>query len=172
MRHSIATAGRAGLPERVRELLLMKALSHRSRRLHRVDARRAAARDGADVIGIDCFTDYYPRAIKERNLRDLVGRPRVPVRRVAIQDADLPALLADRTHVFHLAAQAGVRKSWGRDFGVYTVNNIEATQVLLEACVGRRSSNSCTRRARRCTATTSRCRCARMRCRSRSRPTG
>jgi UDP-glucose 4-epimerase len=38
--------------------------------------------------------------------------------------------------VFHLAAQAGVRKSWGRDFGVYTVNNIEATQVLLEACVG------------------------------------
>jgi nucleoside-diphosphate-sugar epimerase len=35
----------------------------------------------------------------------------------------------------HLAAQAGVRKSWGRDFNVYTVNNIEATQVLLEACV-------------------------------------
>ena len=47
----------------------------------------------------------------------------------------MPALLADRTHVFHLAAQAGVRKSWGRDFAVYTVNNIEATQVLLEACV-------------------------------------
>ena len=42
-------------------------------------------------------------------------------------------VLADRTHVFHLAAQAGVRKSWGRDFAVYTVNNIEATQVLLEA---------------------------------------
>ena len=41
------------------------------------------------------------------------------------------------THVFHLAAQAGVRKSWGRDFQIYTANNIEATQVLLEACVGR-----------------------------------
>jgi nucleoside-diphosphate-sugar epimerase len=38
--------------------------------------------------------------------------------------------------VFHLAAQAGVRKSWGRDFDVYTVNNVTATQVLLEACVG------------------------------------
>ena len=36
--------------------------------------------------------------------------------------------------MFHLAAQAGVRKSWGRDFAIYTVNNIEATQVLLEAC--------------------------------------
>jgi len=53
-----------------------------------------------------------------------------------IQDADLRSLLADRTHVFHLAAQAGVRKSWGRDFTVYTTNNVEATQVLLEACVG------------------------------------
>src|SRR5262249_21174916 len=36
----------------------------------------------------------------------------------------------------HLAAQAGVRKSWGREFAVYTVNNIEATQLLLEALVG------------------------------------
>ena len=39
--------------------------------------------------------------------------------------------------MFHLAAQAGVRKSWGRDFHVYTVNNVEATQILLEACVGK-----------------------------------
>jgi UDP-glucose 4-epimerase len=41
------------------------------------------------------------------------------------------------TWVFHLAAQAGVRKSWGRDFRVYTVNNVEGTQTLLEACKGR-----------------------------------
>src|SRR6185295_16727997 len=53
-----------------------------------------------------------------------------------IQDADLPALLEGVTHVFHLAAQAGVRKSWGRDFRVYTENNVDATQQLLEACVG------------------------------------
>ncbi|MEO8257325.1 MAG: NAD-dependent epimerase/dehydratase family protein [Acidobacteriota bacterium] len=91
-------------------------------------------KDGADVIGIDCFTDYYPRAIKERNLGGLAGHPRFRLIESTIQDADLPALLADRTNVFHLAAQAGVRKSWGRDFNVYTVNNIEATQVLLEAC--------------------------------------
>ncbi len=53
-----------------------------------------------------------------------------------IQDADLPALLEGVTHVFHLAAQAGVRKSWGRDFRVYTDNNVDASQQLLEACVG------------------------------------
>jgi UDP-glucose 4-epimerase len=90
--------------------------------------------DGADVVGIDSFTDYYPRAIKERNLSGLVGQPRFRLVESPIHAADLPALLAGRTHVFHLAAQAGVRKSWGGDFNVYTLNNIEATQVLLEAC--------------------------------------
>ena len=89
---------------------------------------------GADVVGLDCFTDYYPRAVKERNLCAAKGQPGFRFLDARIQDADLPSLLADRTHVFHLAAQAGVRKSWGRDFDIYTVNNIEATQRLLEAC--------------------------------------
>jgi len=91
--------------------------------------------DGADVVGIDSFTDYYPRAAKDRNIAGLKGNPRFRLVESRIQDADLASLVADRTHVFHLAAQAGVRKSWGRDFDVYTVNNVEATQVLLEACV-------------------------------------
>ena len=66
------------------------------------------------------------------------GAPRLPVRRNrASRTADLPALLDGVTHVFHLAAQAGVRKSWGRDFRIYTANNVDATQQLLEACVGR-----------------------------------
>jgi nucleoside-diphosphate-sugar epimerase len=92
--------------------------------------------DGADVVGIDCFTDYYPRALKERNLFAAKAHPGFRFVESRIQDADLRSLLADRTHVFHLAAQAGVRKSWGRDFSVYTTNNVEATQVLLEACIG------------------------------------
>jgi len=92
-------------------------------------------REGEDVVGIDCFTDYYPREAKERNLAFLRTAPNFRFVERRLQDADLPALLADRTHVFHLAAQAGVRKSWGTDFNVYTSNNIEATQVLLEACV-------------------------------------
>jgi UDP-glucose 4-epimerase len=92
--------------------------------------------DGADVVGIDCFTDYYPRPVKERNLSGLIAQPRFRFVESTLQQADLAALLKDRTHVFHLAAQAGVRKSWGRDFAVYTVNNIEATQVLLEAACG------------------------------------
>ena len=89
--------------------------------------------NGADVVGLDCFTDYYPRPIKERNLAGLLKGPRFRFLESTIQQADLASVLSDRTHVFHLAAQAGVRKSWGRDFAVYTVNNIDATQVLLEA---------------------------------------
>jgi nucleoside-diphosphate-sugar epimerase len=90
--------------------------------------------DGADVVGIDCFTDYYPRQVKERNLQTARANQRFRFIESRVQDVDLGAILADRTHVFHLAAQAGVRKSWGKDFEIYTVNNIEATQVLLEAC--------------------------------------
>ena len=91
---------------------------------------------GATVVGIDCFTDYYPRGIKEKNLEENTLREGFRFAETRIQDADLPALLEGVTHVFHLAAQAGVRKSWGRDFRTYTDNNIDATQHLLEACVG------------------------------------
>src|SRR5687768_17533042 len=87
--------------------------------------------DGADVVGIDCFTDYYSRDIKERNLATLSRQAAFQFVESTIADADLGRLLADCSHVFHLAAQAGVRKSWGRDFRTYTVNNIEATQLLL-----------------------------------------
>jgi nucleoside-diphosphate-sugar epimerase len=91
---------------------------------------------GATVVGLDCFTDYYPRAIKEANLDHNRRRDGFTFVETRIQDADLPSLLKDVTHVFHLAAQAGVRKSWGRDFRTYTENNVEASQMLLEACVG------------------------------------
>jgi len=92
---------------------------------------------GATVIGLDCFTDYYPRAIKEANLDQNRHREGFRFVEARIQDADLPSLVDGVTHVFHLAAQAGVRKSWGRDFNTYTENNVEASQQLLEACVGR-----------------------------------
>jgi nucleoside-diphosphate-sugar epimerase len=90
---------------------------------------------GARVKGLDCFTDYYPRAVKEANLLAIRDRHGFTLVERSIQEADLDELLGDTTHVFHLAAQAGVRKSWGRDFEVYTRQNVQATQILLEACV-------------------------------------
>jgi UDP-glucose 4-epimerase len=92
---------------------------------------------GARVTGLDCFTDYYPREQKEANLAGLRGQTGFRFVETDIGGADLRALLDGVTHVFHLAAQAGVRKSWGRDFRTYSSNNVDATQILLEACVGR-----------------------------------
>jgi UDP-glucose 4-epimerase len=92
---------------------------------------------GYEVTGLDCFTDYYPRPIKEANLAINRDRERFRFIEDSLQQADLSALVADKSHVFHLAAQAGVRKSWGKEFRTYTENNVEATQRLLEACVGR-----------------------------------
>ena len=92
---------------------------------------------GAQVTGLDCFTDYYAREIKESNLAVNAGRQGFRFIEGSVQHTDLPALLEGKTHVFHLAAQAGVRKSWGRDFRIYTDNNVDASQRLLEACVGR-----------------------------------
>jgi nucleoside-diphosphate-sugar epimerase len=92
---------------------------------------------GAEVVGLDAFTDYYPRSVKEANLDVNRGRPGFRSVEARIQDAQLSLLLDGVSHVFHLAAQAGVRKSWGQDFRIYTDNNVDATQQLLEACVGR-----------------------------------
>ena len=92
---------------------------------------------GHTVTGIDVFTDYYPRERKEHNLARLRASKGFTLVETALADADWPRLLDEVTWVFHLAAQAGVRKSWGRDFHVYTVNNVEGTQILLEACKGR-----------------------------------
>ena len=93
--------------------------------------------DGARVVGLDCFTNYYDRAQKEANLEGLRAESSFDLLETDLADADLDRLLAGVTHVFHLAAQAGVRRSWGRDFRIYTAQNIDATQRLLEACVER-----------------------------------
>ncbi len=91
---------------------------------------------GAAVVGIDSFTDYYARSLKESNVAVNTGNPAFRFVETSIQSADLAALLDGVTHVFHLAAQAGVRKSWGGEFQTYTANNVDASQQLLEACVG------------------------------------
>jgi nucleoside-diphosphate-sugar epimerase len=91
-------------------------------------------REGHDVVGIDCFVPYYPRWIKERNLSGLLSQ--TPFRFIEgnLLDVDLPALLAQGIEcIFHQAAQAGVRASWGKEFADYTSLNILGTQQLLEA---------------------------------------
>ncbi|MFQ5352913.1 MAG: NAD-dependent epimerase/dehydratase family protein [Candidatus Binatia bacterium] len=88
---------------------------------------------GHEVIGLDCFADYYPRDLKERNLSGLVGNPSFRFVEADLVDVDLVDILEGVECVFHQAAQAGVRSSWGEYFRVYSDNNVYATQRLLEA---------------------------------------
>jgi nucleoside-diphosphate-sugar epimerase len=88
------------------------------------------------VVGVDCFTPYYARSVKEANLKGLLSRPGFTFVEGNLLQLDLVSLLKGITHIFHQAAQAGVRASWGREFEVYTSLNVLATQLLLEACKG------------------------------------
>jgi nucleoside-diphosphate-sugar epimerase len=101
--------------------------------------------EGHHVIGIDSFEDYYPREQKDANLAAARANPRFELVEANLLELHgtgqqpgrplLVDLVADVGCVYHLAAQAGVRASWGATFEVYTRNNVLATQRLLEACV-------------------------------------
>jgi UDP-glucuronate 4-epimerase len=89
--------------------------------------------DGFSVVGLDCFNDNYGRAQKLHNLdqaREREGFEFVPL---DLGFGELFDLVADCDVVFHLAAEPGVRSSWGDRFGKYVRNNIAGTQHLLEA---------------------------------------
>jgi nucleoside-diphosphate-sugar epimerase len=79
---------------------------------------------GHDVVGLDCFTDYYDPALKERNA---AGRE---VLRLDL--AEEPLDLAGFDGVFHLAGQPGAR-SFGDVFAIYARRNLVATQRVFEA---------------------------------------
>ncbi len=86
-----------------------------------------------EVVGIDCLTDFYPRWIKEKNISSLLKENNFKLLTTDLNQLDLKKTLKSTDIIFHLAAQAGVRSSWGQNFTIYTENNIEATQKLLEA---------------------------------------
>src|SRR5919112_4043855 len=88
---------------------------------------------GAAVVGIDAFTDYYERERKERNLASLRHRAGFRLVEGDLVDLPLAELLAAAAGVFHLAAQPGVRGSWGQTFAVYVRDNLVATQRVFEA---------------------------------------
>ncbi len=85
--------------------------------------------EGYEVIGIDCFMDYYAKVIKEQNISTALKNKNFKlIEEDILNMAEYPEV----DYVFHEAAQAGVRASWGKSFEIYTRNNIEATQKLLE----------------------------------------
>ncbi|HXR66023.1 MAG TPA: NAD-dependent epimerase/dehydratase family protein [Ktedonobacteraceae bacterium] len=87
---------------------------------------------GHEVWGIDNFANYYPRSLKEHNLAVARSWNSFTLIEKDLLERDLSPLLDGVDWVFHLAAQAGVRASWGNNFASYVHNNVLATQRLLE----------------------------------------
>src|SRR5919198_2279749 len=89
--------------------------------------------DGVEVVGVDCFNDNYARPQKLKNLDRATEWRNFEFVPIDLARGDLHDLVGEVDTVFHLAAEPGVRASWGDRFELYVRNNVLATQQLLEA---------------------------------------
>jgi UDP-glucuronate 4-epimerase len=89
--------------------------------------------DGHEVLGIDAFTAYYPRATKDANLAIARDHEAFELLELDLRTDPLDDALDGIDLVFHQAGQPGVRLSWSDGFAEYDSCNVLATQRLLEA---------------------------------------
>ncbi len=94
--------------------------------------------DGHQVIGVDSFSDYYSEKRKERHLQKLKAFQNFKIIKNHLLKLNLDDLLIDFDVIYHQAAQAGVRASWGKYFKTYVDDNILSTQKLLETLLDRK----------------------------------
>lgn len=92
----------------------------------------ALVSEGHEVVGVDAFIPYYPRAVKERNIAGLREQARFRFHEVDLREGELGPLLEGVEVMFHIAAMGGLLLSW-TNFDLYMTCNIQATQRLLEA---------------------------------------
>lgn len=98
--------------------------------------------EGHHVVAVDSFEDYYPRRYKDANVTaalecdryELIEENLLALGESVAAECRLDELLRGADCVVHLAAQAGVRASWGQSFRIYSDNNVLATQMVLESC--------------------------------------
>jgi nucleoside-diphosphate-sugar epimerase len=92
-------------------------------------------RGGHQVIGLDPFIPYYPRAVKESNLAAARKLPGFTFHALDLRTDSLQEVTPGVEVVFHLGAMPGLAKSW-TDFDLYEGCNVTATHRLLEAVRG------------------------------------
>jgi nucleoside-diphosphate-sugar epimerase len=93
----------------------------------------ALLKRGHTVLGIDAFTDYYDRERKESNVQAAQNHASFSFVEADLAEDSITPLLAGIEGIFHLAAQPGVRGSWGATFAVYLRDNVLASQRVFEA---------------------------------------
>src|SRR4051794_2604248 len=91
--------------------------------------------DGADVVVVDNFDSFYPRAVKLSNLAPALHNERCRLVELDIRDGPGVRRLVDESRpdaIVHLAARAGVRPSIDNP-ALYTDVNVLGTVHWLEA---------------------------------------
>jgi nucleoside-diphosphate-sugar epimerase len=88
---------------------------------------------GHSVRGIDCFTDYYARALKELNAQQ-VADCGVETLTVDLAEHELDEAVDGIEFVYHAAAQPGISAT--TPFEAYVRNNLTATYRLAQAVKG------------------------------------
>lgn len=89
---------------------------------------------GHEVRGLDGFIESYPRSVKEANLAAARARPAFEFVEADLRTAPLEPLVEGVDAVVHLAAMAGLSRSW-TDFRLYQDCNLLAVQRLCDAVV-------------------------------------
>lgn len=84
---------------------------------------------GHEVVGIDCFTEFYPRVLKELNAED-VKKAGATIYPLDLATDDFSDACKGVEIIFHAAALPGVSEK--DPFDLYVRNNITATYRLLE----------------------------------------
>jgi UDP-glucuronate 4-epimerase len=93
---------------------------------------------GSQVIGVDAFTDYYPRDRKEAAIATAVSHPAFELVEHDLGDGPLSdEALEGVEGIFHLAARPGVRASWGDGFEPYVHDNLLATHAVARCAAQR-----------------------------------
>ena len=85
------------------------------------------------VIGIDCFTNYYSKKIKLKNLSNFINNKEFNFIEEDLISVNFDSLFKKDAVLFHQAGQPGVRASWGEQFETYVKDNILVTQRILES---------------------------------------
>ena len=90
---------------------------------------------GHEVLGVDNFDPFYPRATKTRNLEQAGAHPSFRLLEGDVCERELlMGELGPDSVVVHLAAKAGVRPSLADPRG-YTRTNVDGTVGVVEAAV-------------------------------------
>jgi UDP-glucuronate 4-epimerase len=99
-------------------------------------ARELVGSTDVELVGVDSFTPYYSREQKESNVFPLLSAQNFEFYDGDLREVELERVLDGVDVVYHLAAQPGVRASWGgNDFRDYVTQNVLATHRLLQAAL-------------------------------------